>query len=320
MNKLLNTVILFSSFCSFTTFAGGLEEQRKYVFAKDNQSIKSLIQSGNLDGMSVKGHSTYTYFDIYLDTEDFSLFNNNLSLRIRKRFFAEGVVEYGMQLKSEMTKNGDARMEVEEDELNFHRIYDSNTIHNLKDIVSEMFTYFEYEMNGKLNSHFNEDSFLQERSRLINVWAKFKMKSAIAPFQKLVRSGITLDKLKTLRPVLIGVSKRSRSHIFIDMNNTSDQFALFLPSQRSQLETPDLVKGRQLIWTMESSLDNAKFYSLFSSKEYYQINEYEVENKYLPHEQSRKLLDTFEKGLISEHGGKVNLDSKYRQSMKYFID
>ena len=74
MNKLALLLLIFS----FNILAGGLEEQRKYVFEKISPEFNELITKGQLKGLSVKNHSTYTYYDIYLDTEDNALYKNNL--------------------------------------------------------------------------------------------------------------------------------------------------------------------------------------------------------------------------------------------------
>ena len=56
-----------------------------------------------------------------------------------------------MQLKNEMQGNGDIRMEVEEDELRFFKIFDGKKIYSLKETVKEVFSYFQ----RALISHFH---------------------------------------------------------------------------------------------------------------------------------------------------------------------
>jgi hypothetical protein len=317
MNKFLIFLFLISS---FSALAGSQEEQRKYIFDNIDSRLSTFVKEGKLKGLKVLGHSVYNYYDLYLDTDERDLFNKNLSLRLRKRFFADGSIAYGIQLKSEMLNNGDVRMEVEEDELKFFKIFHNNVIYSMTNIMTEMFDYFEQKTSDNENVHFQSDAYMQERVDIISTWTHFKIKSSIAPFQKLIRSGINLEKLKTLKPVMIGKSIRSRSHIYIDRSDTNQELKTFNQSLRSQLETPDLVRGTDKIWTMESSLDRARFYPLQIQKNFHEINEYEIENKYLPLIGVERLFKQFETGLIETYGAQINLDSKFRQSMLNFLE
>ena len=90
-------------------------------------------------------------------------------------------------------------------------------------------------------------------------------------------------------------------------------------SLRALSSTPKVLRDSNLIWTMEASFDSAKFYPLLNklsnTSNFHQINEFEVENKFLPHANSEVLMDKFEKGLMQRFNAKVNLESKYKQSM-----
>lgn len=320
--KILITLIsfLFVSLCFAQT-----EEQRKYIFPDGADSIQQLIKAGQVNGLTAKKHSDYVYVDIYLDTDDLALYKNNLSLRIRKRDFGDGTFEFGMQLKSEMLKNGDVRMEVEEDELNFYQIVlDDKTTVKLQDELQVIFERFQTLIAENEQVQLKNDSIMSAKLENVSTWIKFKLAAAIAPFQKLAKiKNISQESLQTLKPVLIGQSKRQRVHIYIDRNNTIDELVNFPASARDLLGTPAVLRGEDYVWTMEASFDSAKFYLLShqitSSLNYHGINEFEVENKYLPHENSKVLLEKFEAGLILTHGAQVNLESKFKQSINGFL-
>ena len=119
---LIKFVTLFALFIS-AVFAQE-EEQRKYVFTTPSTNTITIINGGGqLDGLTIKKHSDFEYFDLYLDTENLALIKNKLSLRIRKRDYGNGEIAYGIQLKSEMLKAGDIRMEIDENELDYMTIY-----------------------------------------------------------------------------------------------------------------------------------------------------------------------------------------------------
>lgn len=326
MNKSfkIKLLVLCISFFSLGTYAQ-TEEQRKYVFSKITPEFMSMINSGKVSGLSTMKHSDYTYVDIYLDTADLALYKNNLSLRIRKRHFGNGIVEYGMQLKSEMIKHGDVRMEVEEDELDFYNIVlDDKTTVKLQDELNTVFKRFISLVESDENSIIRDDSIISSKLLNINKWIAFKLSSPIAPFQKLNRvESISKESLRTLKPVMIGKSQRQRVHIYIDRENTSDDLINFPASSRALSSTPEVLRSKTKIWTMESSFDSAKFYPLVNTlnngSSFHQINEYEVENKYLPHANSNVLLNRFEQGLIKNYKADINLESKYKQSIKGLI-
>jgi hypothetical protein len=301
---------------SLSLFAGVTEEQRKYVFDSITPQFKQFVRQGELSGMSTLFHSEYNYIDIYLDTDARALFNNSLSLRIRKRNFGNGIVEYGIQLKSEMKAQGDIRMEVEEDYLNFYNIVYKGRVIKLKDVLDTIFDRFK-ELRG-IGGDMSEDHILAREMDKLNTWLAFKLDAAVEPFQKLNRlTRIKKSDLKTLKPVLIGESLRQRSHIYVNTRTSRSLFDLGI-NTRSQIDIPLILRAPYKIWVMESSLDTAVFYSLFLSRPPKVIVEYEVENKYRPANLGTELMDRFERGLKKRFKAKVNLDSKYRQSMLYF--
>lgn len=292
------------------------EEQRKYVFPSLNQRTLQTVNGGAvLNGLTIKKHSVYEYYDLYLDTQDFDLLKMNLSLRIRKRDYGNGTIEYGMQLKSEMLKAGDIRMEIDETELDYMQVYYRGHVIKLQNVLAAIYENFQAKLASGDGVDLSQDQDMQENLNILKTWLAFKANSAVAPLQKLRQLKLSLEKRRTLRPVIIGRSVRTRSHVYIDRKNTTDDLVHFAASTRSELETPAGVKGEDKIWTMEASFDRAQFYRLDLAGSHL-INEFEVENKYLPHENSRELLTRFEDGLISELSAEVNLESKYLQTMK----
>jgi hypothetical protein len=322
--KKLNILVLFllcSSLFSVNAFSQ-TEEQRKYVFKSISSEFIKMINSGNVNGISTKKHSDYTYIDLYLDTDDLDLYKNNLSLRIRKRNFGDGTVEYGMQLKSEMLVNGQARMEVEEDELNFYNIVlADNSKVKLQDELNIVFNRFIKLIELNPNVQVKDDAVISSKIDNINTWISFKLNAAIAPFQKLNRMKlISKLSLRTLKPVLIGKSNRQRVHVFINRKDTADDLTDFPVSTRASSSTPSDLRDTNLIWTMEASFDSAKFYplsnTLINDLNFHQINEFEVENKYLPHANSKVIMDRFQNSMIQDYKAQINLESKYKQSIK----
>lgn len=292
------------------------EEQRKYVFPElSEQTLRTVSVGAVVNGLTVQQHSVYEYQDLYLDTEDLDLLKRSLSLRIRRRDYGNGTIEYGMQLKSEMLRAGDVRMEIDEAELDYMTVVYRGQRRSLEGVLSNIFKSFSQKLDSGSVVDLAGDGVLQENLEVLNVWLAFKADSAVAPLQKLRNLGLPLAKRRTLAAKLLGRSVRTRSHVFIDRRNTDPELVDFPASSRSRAETPERLRDADRIWTMEASFDRAQFYSVVSNRNHL-INEFEVENKYLPHADSRELLERFEAGLVGELGARVNLESKYLQSMK----
>lgn len=292
------------------------EEQRKYVFPElSEQTLQTVSIGAVVNGLTIQQHSVYEYQDLYLDTDDLDLLKRNLSLRIRRRDYGNGTIEYGMQLKSEMLKAGDVRMEIDESELDYMSVVYRGERRSLQGVLGKIFESFSQKLSAGRDVDLTGDSDLQENFEVLNAWLAFKADSAIAPLQKLRNLGLSLAKRRTLAVRLIGRSVRTRSHVFIDRANTDPALADYPASSRPSAETPERLRSADRVWTMEASFDRAQFYSLASNRNHL-INEFEVENKYLPHADSRELLERFEAGLVGELGARVNLESKYLQSMK----
>jgi len=314
---MLIKLITLIALCLSTFFVSAQEEeQRKYVFSSPSDNTISIINGGGqLDGLSIKKHSDYEYFDLYLDTDNLALIKNKLSLRIRKRDYGNGEIGYGIQLKSEMLKSGDIRMEIDENELDYMKIYFQGKTIDLTKNLESIFQRFTQIINGTEKVDITQDLILKEQVNLLNHWIAFKINAAIAPFQKLRNLKIDKNELATLRPLLLGKSSRARSHVFIDRENTTQDLIDFKPSQIEAGAVPVLLQSNRFVWLMESSFDRAIFFGLEKSG-FHIINEYEVENKYHPLEQGRAMLNRFEQQVLERLDGEINLESKYLQSMK----
>jgi len=196
-----------------------------------------------------------------------------------------------IQLKSEMLKHGDIRMEVE---IVFYKlVYKGETLRKKKVLDRVYPSFLEINLFATLDIDISQDPQLALLTNQMNMWLSLKLDAAIEPFLKLNKITIKKEQLQKLSPKIIGQSKRARSHIRRKTDNAH---------------------------VMETSFDDARFYSLRSVAKPDQINEYEVENKFTPADQGRIYMDQFEKGIINKFNAKVNLDSKYRQTMLTFLD
>jgi len=301
---------------SFAVAHAQTEEQRKYVFAALTDTVTTTLEgSGQLGGLSIQKHSTFEYMDLYLDTDELDLAKRQLSLRIRRRDYGNGTIEYGMQLKSEMAAVGDVRMEIDEDELGIQRIYSRGRVLRLEAVLEDLFLRFQEALKTGSADAITQQPEVQDSIEMLREWLAFKADSPIAPLQKLRHLKLPLAKRQSLRPQIIGRSLRSRSHVFIDRQHTDPDLAQFAPSQRDSAGTPERLRGPRYVWTMEASFDRALFVNLLGPG-VHEISEFEVENKYLPHAHGSPLLARFEDGLTTTLGAQVNLDSKYLQTMK----
>ncbi len=313
---LIKLITLITLYLSSFFVSAQEEEQRKYVFnSPSNNTISIINGGGQLDGLSVKKHSDYEYFDLYMDTDNLALIKNKLSLRIRKRDYGNGEIAYGIQLKSEMLKSGDIRMEIDENELEYMKIYFQGKTIDLTKNLESIFQRFTQIINGTEKVDITQDRILKEQVNILNHWIAFKINAAIAPFQKLRKLKIDKNELATLRPLLLGKSNRARSHVFIDRENTTPDLINFKASQMEASSIPAILQSDRYVWLMESSFDRAIFFGLEKSG-FHIINEYEVENKYRPLLQGRTMLDRFELQIMRQLDGDINLESKYLQSMK----
>lgn len=294
-----------------TADAAVTEEQRKYVQDKEDPAFLQFLRTGGkLGAYGVQSHGTYTYCDIYLDSPDFQIFENNLSLRFRKRDYGDGRIDYGMQLKSEMEEAGQIRVEVEEVELGLYRVLHKGRFVPLTQFLDVIF--------ARLDAKGTPGSELEQAVAAVGQWLAFKQGAAIAPFQKLAflrkQRGLS-PEIKGLRPVLVGRSERQRLHIYVD--GTPDALGAAADRKRRGGEVPDFfAQHPAAVWTMESSFDRARFFPLQKAKQpYVDVLEFEVENKFVDQAKGKAHLDAFEQVLLKSFALHTALASKYRQSV-----
>lgn len=298
--------------------AQGTEEQRKYVIKDEKALLNFINSSGQLEGLSLYNHSQFTYFDLYLDTPDFDLYKNKLSLRFRKRVFSDSLVTYGLQLKSEMETVSSVRMEIEEAQLDFYRVKTDQGWIELQKILDIIFSQIQ---NNKIDISSKE---MQHALSSIQKWIQLNTESTISPFQKIAflkLNGLEREKIATIRPVLFGSEKRIRSHIYIDPAKTIIELRSMPMNSLALSAVPDFFKKNNTFnWILETSVDSAVFYSLFkTNKTQVEIFEFEVENKYFLPEKGTEIMNLFEKNLKSNFQMENLMDSKYRQSIKNFL-
>jgi hypothetical protein len=293
-----------------------VEEQRKYIFSNPD-SIRNFIKSsGTLEGLSIHHHSEDVYYDLYLDTPDFSVSQNHLSLRFRKRNFGNGIVTYQFQLKSEMENAGGLRMEVEETELNFYKVKTETGWVSLPNVLDVFFSQLEKNIVNPKSPK------ILLATQQLQTWIRDNALGPIVPFQKLSHlnlKGLGPEGIKTLAPVLYGSSRRLRSHVYIDRATSTEAYKSIPKNTPSSLPPFFTTTTSDLNWMLECSLDFATFYPLIDSKtSSVQICEFEVENKYFVRQTGTEVMDAFEKSLKVRFGAANGIDSKYLQSLRKF--
>lgn len=302
---------------TFVAAAQGTEEQRKYGVPDPAAFSAFIAASGTLGHFSTFHHSEYTYMDIYLDTPDERLFQHGLSLRFRKRFLNDTLVTYGLQLKSEMAADTAVRMEVEEPELDFYQVKTPDGWRPLTQILD---VYFDALAQGPVDFQSPE---IVEASAILQEWIRFKSGGVVTPFQRLLHlqlAGLDLKGVQSLRPVICGVEKRLRSHIYSDPAKAKAGHELVPANVLPESLRPEFfVEHPDYNWLLESSLDSAVFYPLFeSTTPFVVIFEYETENKYGVPATGTQLLSQLEVELKNRFGLRSQSSSKYRTSMVGF--
>lgn len=310
-------VILIAGLLIFADLAvaQGTEEQRKYAIT-DTASFSAFIcSSGQLGGFSMQNHSELTYLDLYLDTPDRLLLKNGLSLRFRKRMEGDSLIGYGFQLKNEMTSDTAIRMEVEETELDFYKV---KTAEGWIPLTAVLDVFFDRIGSDQFKADTPE---IQQAIQQLQSWIRFKSGSIVTPFQQLQHlPGFDQQVIQTLRPVVCGKETRKRSHIYIDPSGTTTPLKNIPENRIPVSEQSDWFREHpDFNWILESSLDAAVFYPLFTAKTpQVRIIEFETENKYFVPATGKALLDAFEKELAKRFLINSRTDSKYRTSMLQF--
>lgn len=315
--RILSISLLFTQcFCGFSQ---GIETQRKYGFERDAGFADFIESSGDLDGFSLVHHSDLRYFDLYFDTPNFDLAENGYSLRMRKKEVGEGEFAYVFQLKSEMETTNGVRMEVEETELDFYYLFHNKIKIDLASFLDSLFAEMEH-----VKENATAESYQPYLNELVQ-WIEFKAGAPLVPFQKLrflLPTIFSIEGIKKLRPVVIGQSVRSRSHVYLTPENSLKKTEEILVNKTIESENPVFFQDHpEFCWLFESSLDVSAFYPLFpSSLKSVKLWEYEVENKFPVDSIGHLMLDEFEMGLITTYELNVQRASKYLQSMLIFQD
>lgn len=294
----------------------GTEDQRKFA-VPDLQLLDSFIINSEAAGdLHTQYEGAYMYYDIYLDTPDFDLYKNQLSLRFRKRELGTEST-YSLQLKSEMDTGSSVRMEVEEPELDIYKVKRGE---NWVPLISALNVLFNQLKEKNIQP---DGEKAQKAIAEIQGWVQLKIEGPVAPFQKLSHlqlKGLNTEKLKTIRPVVYGSDVRKRSHVYLDTLALRGEFKGQRFANKTGAELPYFFgRNPNYIWALETSLDAAVFYPILKSKaEKLLINEYEVENKYFDHGKGTLMMNSFENYLIKNFKLSKNKDSKYYNSVKTF--
>lgn len=285
-----------------------VEEQYKYSIDAPNEMLQFIVSSENADSLLFYFHTKSTYFDLYLDTPENLMYKNKLSLRLRKRVFDSlNYTSYTFQLKSEMNSDDRFRMEVEESELDFYLIKSDTGWTSMTSLLDTIFNRLE---RGPTGQDFKQQ---KESIALIEKWIQFKADGAIAPFQELLHLGIELNEIKKLKPVIYINSTRYRSHVYTEQTNST-----FLGTNKIKRDKtpPFFLENPENIWLLETSFDQSSFTNLLdTSYTAFEIEEFEVENKYYQPEKGTRIISALEQFLIENFNAVSKLDSKYRQAV-----
>ena len=308
IKKRLITILIL---IAFQAAGQGVETQKKYSFS-EKQNIKAFVAStASLSNFKSHYHALNIYYDLYLETDKNDLYNMGFSLRFRKRIMHDSIVSYTFQLKDEMNVDKEVRMEIEEKELDFYNVKDGLKWTPLTTVLDTIFNYYNKSTKEK------DSVIFYHNLLLINSWINIKANGAIAPFQRLRHLDsltFNVQKIQSLKPVIIGRSFRKRGHIFINQQYTQHKKLSF--NRKNINETPLFFQQNPTYnWLFESSLDDATFSTLNGQKTI-NIKEYEVENKFNNEVKGRILLNEYEDVLINSLGLSVKYDSKFKQSMQ----
>lgn len=309
--KLILALVLLSIF----PLAFAQTENQQKFRVDDYEGLELFIRnSQSTASLSTHFHSDDTYYDLYLDSPDFFLLKNGMSLRFRKRVpgNTKKAPTYAFQLKSEMDSLTSIRMEVEETELDFYMLKSGEKWIALSELLDSIFFYIEQTpeqpLTPKTTAAFD----------LLHRWIKFKAGGAIAPFQKLLFLGFSLEEIQSLRPVTSGKTRRMRSHIY-STSNQSEMLDIAQNRIKANKLPKFFKKKAENTWLLESSLDRAIFYPMYPGKiRQAQIFEYELENKYYLEEEGERLRRIYAAELSNRFSLTAKLDSKYRQAIDAF--
>ncbi|MEQ1876782.1 MAG: hypothetical protein ABL958_09050 [Bdellovibrionia bacterium] len=293
------TVLFFPAF-AFALGSAGVEEQRKYVFENSltRPQFEKLLK-GTRGDFRYHYHSDYFSQDVYWDTKDQNLKNAGLSLRLRRVKKGKAEFAYAFQIKSEMSKRDETRMEIE-----------------YKDFFLEF-------SKGRpvtdwINEFFDETDKRPQAAVALTEWFETKKGSSLGPIQELRRRGLEANEFE---PRLINRSERVRFHIYVDSKRPVETIGVVKQSAKEPEQVPEFFKKHSnFVWTAEGSLDFANFEPVAASRDgKFQVIELEIENKYRPRDIGSRLLEGAEKSGILNWNGKPSMESKYaRASSRFF--
>jgi hypothetical protein len=316
----IRIVHIMACLIAFQSFGQGAEEQRKYRLSLEESTDFYSSTVDGLNGLFLQSHSSHVYYDLYFDTPDLKLYEEGYSLRFRKRIIDDSTITYGLQLKSEMTVLGEIRMEVEEKELDFYRMKENGEWVSITALLDGAFDNFETVEFLPLDPEF------MRCMNLLTEWIFLKADAPIAPFQKLKAIDPELFTKKTIQslvPYVVGVSERSRGHVFIiPTEETTDDLKSIPLNRIKHNERPLLFSEHpDWNWILETSLDRSRFRMVneFNYPEIVLV-EFEVENKYMDEAVGRSLMDRFEIDLLNTLGLEIELASKYKQVIRKYLN
>lgn len=310
--QLLNIVFLLITFSYF----GQTEQQLKFSVSSPDEFRAHITSSPEIGKLKSLYHSKNNYSDIYLDTPNQLLLQNNLSLRFRKRIFDDtlNTITYSMQLKNEMTSTSSIRMEIEEPELDFYYVMHEKNKVCLTTLLETIFNHYKNTPNQPLNKETNTAIALIEK------WIFDKAEAPVSPFQKLrTLPSINTNGIKKLNLMTCGNSDRYRNHIYLDKENT---LLLGIPEnkiKRDKLPTYFLENPNDN-WLLETSFDRSTFYSMNTNPiKKVELVEYEVEQKHYDIKASRTIFELFKSEMNNKYIITPKIDSKYKQMQLYFL-
>ena len=301
-------LVLHIVFCSLVLVsAAQTEEQYKFALPDSLGEYALLEGVDGTIGLSTTQHSDYTYYDIYLDTEDGLMQRSGYSLRMRKRIFNDSLFSYSMQLKSEMTDTSVVRVEVEEKELDFYRIRDHrDSILFVTDLMDELFENVVQRFDSEAEMKF------QNSLGYLNHWLEAVANSVITPYQYLSHvdpQKFSREVLSGLKVKWVGVSYRVRGHVYAEDDS---QFPLVL---RTDNETPlFFLNNPNAVWLMETSLDYSIFYPVEGTSKSVHLREFEVERKYQDRLLIQPVMEKFSVELQKKFGLIPQQKSKFLQA------
>lgn len=302
-------------FClTYLVWGQGVEIQRKYTTEQISQLRDFVLSSKEVNEFHTFNYASYVYFDLYMDTPEYTLLKKGFSLRMRKKCMGDEGCFYTFQLKSEMTSGEGVRMEIEEPELDFYKLVHQGEETNLAHLLNLLFQQFQSAKNkSDLENYADILSSIQE-------WISIKANAPIAPFQKLkflYPDLFTAEKIRSLAPKMIGESHRHRGHVYVGPEYGMKKFGAPLRNVKRGDDEPVYFKeNSDKYWVIESSLDSSVFYPLFpSSLDHVLVQEYEIENKYEVDSIGMIVLNEFEKEMRERFALRKTVQSKYVQSI-----